>query len=95
MKYSAALNQKFENAVLEVIASSDEALTTDEIIQKNPILLGLTSQKVARILAHFIDMGFCRKAKSKAKNRMVYRSVASIEAEAKRLDSLNNSFKEN
>lgn len=95
MKYSAALNQKFENAVLETVASSDKALTINEIIQANPILTGLTTQKIARILNYFCDMGFCRKAKSNSKKRMVYRSVASIEAEAERLDSLNKSFREN
>ena len=35
-----------------------------------------TPQKMARILGHLIEMGNVVKAKSKSKNRMVYKSLA-------------------
>lgn len=75
-KYKPQQTALWEGEVMIILAESQEALDIDEIKQRSINLTGVTPQKMARILAHLIEMGNVVKAKSKSKNRMVYKSLA-------------------
>ncbi len=78
-KYSAAQEGTFRMEVLYVLNNSEDAMTIEQIKNESTIILGgLTSQKMARILGHLIEMGVVRKAKSKQKGRMVYKTVSKM-----------------
>ena len=63
---------------LNILADSDEALTIDEIKSRDFILAPITTQKMARVIGHLIEMGLVRKAKSKSLGRMVYKAVSKM-----------------
>lgn len=72
-------NQKYEFEVLSVLSESPVALTIPEICEKNMLLVGLSSQKMARILSDLVNMGLVRKSQSKAKgNRMIYMAESQL-----------------
>lgn len=75
-KFSAAKESEFRMRILGVLATSEEAMTIDEIKRCDFTLQGLSTQKMARILGYLIEMGFVRKAKSKSLGRMVYKAVS-------------------
>ena len=63
---------------LSILADSNEALTIDEIKSRDFILAPITTQKMARVIGHLIEMGLVRKAKSKSLGRMVYKAVSKM-----------------
>ena len=75
-KYSTKVNQELEFRVLEVLLNSEDALSIQQIQQKDMILSSHTSQKLARVLGKLIDFGFVKKSKSKSSNRMMYKAVS-------------------
>ena len=75
-KYRPQQTALWEGEVMIILAESQEALDIDEIKSRSINLAGVTPQKMARILGHLIEMGNVVKAKSKSKNRMVYKSLA-------------------
>ncbi len=75
-KYRPQQTALWEGEVMIILAESQEALDIDEIKSRSINLTGVTPQKMARILGHLIEMGNVVKAKSKSKNRMVYKSLA-------------------
>lgn len=77
-RFSATQESEFRMRVLDVLANSDEALTTDGIKNRDIVLSPLTGQKLSRILAYLIEMGFVRKAKSKSTGRMMYKAVSKM-----------------
>lgn len=78
-KYSAAQEGAFRMEILDVLNNTEDALTIEQIKNESPVILGgLTSQKMARVLSHLIEMGLVRKAKSKQQGRMVYKTVSKM-----------------
>lgn len=75
-KYRPQQTALWEGEVMIILAESQEALDIDEIKSRSINLAGVTPQKMVRILGHLIEMGNVVKAKSKSKNRMVYKSLA-------------------
>lgn len=75
-KYSKEKNALLEGEVMLILAESAEALTIPEIQEKSLNLTGITSQKIARILNHLVEMGLIKKAKNRSLNRMAYKSTA-------------------
>lgn len=77
-KMSVEKEGELRMRTLSILADSDEALTIDEIKSRDFILAPITSQKMARIIGHLIEMGLVRKAKSKSLGRMVYKAVSKM-----------------
>lgn len=75
-KYSAQTNQELEIRTLDVLAHSAEALSIQQIQHEDIVLSHYTPQKMVRVLGKLIDMGFVRKGRSKANNRMMYKAVS-------------------
>jgi DNA-binding MarR family transcriptional regulator len=78
-KYSATANGDLRFRTIDVLVSTQDALCIADIQQSDIILGQQTSQKLTRVLGELIEMGLVVKSKSKAKNRMVYKSVAVME----------------
>ena len=77
-KMSVEKEGELRMRTLSILADSDEALTIDEIKSRDFILAPITTQKMARIIGHLIEMGLVRKAKSKSLGRMVYKAVSKM-----------------
>lgn len=77
-KMSVEKEGELRMRTLSILADSDEALTIDEIKSRDFILAPITTQKMARVIGHLIEMGLVRKAKSKSLGRMVYKSVSKM-----------------
>lgn len=77
-KYSVMDNQTFELKAFIVLAEAETALTIPEICQRDMGLVGVTPQKMARVLNSLCDKGVVAKAKSKEKGRLVYTSVGKL-----------------
>lgn len=75
-KYKKADTDLWRGEIAIILAEAQEALTIDDIKNKSMLLTDITSQKMARMLNDLIEMGMVRKAKSKQRNRMVYKSLA-------------------
>lgn len=75
-KLSVEKEGELRMRTLDVLANSQEAITIDEIKSRDFVLSPISTQKMSRVLAHLIEMGLVRKAKSKSLGRMVYKSVA-------------------
>lgn len=88
-KYSTKVNQDLEIRVLDILVHSEEALSTQQIQQKDMILASYTPQKLTRVLGKLIDMGFVKKSKSRANNRMVYKAVSVMLAQGYEIDDDN------
>lgn len=85
-KYSDKTNQDLEFRVLHVLLNSEDALSIQQIQQKDMILSNHTSQKLARILGKLIDFGCVKKSKSKSSNRMMYKAVSVMLAQGYDVD---------
>lgn len=77
-KMSVEKEGELRMRTLSILADSDEALTIDEIKSRDFILTPITTQKMARVIGHLIEMGLVRKAKSKSLGRMVYKAVSKM-----------------
>lgn len=78
-KYSTVQTQEITMRTLGVLVDAGAALTIDEICQRDMHLVGQTTQKMARVLNSLVEGGLVMKTKSKAKQRMIYAAVASLE----------------
>ena len=74
-KYTAAQTQEIMMRTLGVLSDNIVPLTIDEICQQDTCLVGMTSQKMARVLTELCEAGFAKKMKSKSKGRMVYANI--------------------
>lgn len=82
-KYNKQQTMEMEGEVIYILSHCPNAMTIDEIQAASFTLGSVTPQKIARILGHLIETGLIAKAKSKSKNKMVYKSLAScIETES-------------
>ena len=79
-KYSAQQDAIIEGCAMVKLAESTEAVTLDDIIRGEPLLTGVSTQKLARVMTKFVDMGFIVKTKRRD-GRMVYKTVARMEEE--------------
>ena len=75
-KFTKDQNAFLQGEVMIILAESEEALTIEEIQARSITLTGLSTQKIARLLGHLIEMGNVTKAKSKSLGKMVYKSLA-------------------
>ena len=75
-KFTKDQNALLQGEVMIILAESEEALTNEEIQARSITLTGLSTQKIARLLGHLIEMGNVTKAKSKSLGKMVYKSLA-------------------
>lgn len=80
-KYSKQFTSQITFDTMEVLDESPEALTIKEICARRISLNNITSQKMARVLNHLVEMGLAKKAESKKNGRMMYKSVAVMEAQ--------------
>ena len=74
-KYTAAQTQEWSVRAMVVLSESQKPLSCDEIRQSDLCLVGVTPQKMARILTELVESGFVVKTKSKSKGVMLYMSV--------------------
>lgn len=79
-KYSKDFTNEMTGRIAVVLADSQQALNITQIQQMDMCLSGITSQKMARMINHLVEMGFVAKAKGKD-GRMVYKCLAVLEAE--------------
>lgn len=77
-KMSVEKEGELRMRTLSILADSDVALTIDEIKSRDFILAPITTQKMARVIGHLIEMGLVRKVKSKSLGRMVYKAVSKM-----------------
>lgn len=75
-KYSKEQTAIWRGEILLKLSHSPEAMSIQQLQAGSIFLNGVSSQKLARILAECIDMGLVRKAKSRASGLMMYKSVA-------------------
>ena len=71
--------QEIKCKIMEVLDQSAEALTLEQIQQRDMALNGYTTQKLSRLISGLIEMGCVRKARSNALGRMVYKSTTVME----------------
>ena len=76
-KYTEQQNQNWTVAAMIVLSDTQEAMTCDQIRQSDLELVGVTPQKMARILSGLVERGLVVKTKSKD-GRMRYKSVGVI-----------------
>ena len=81
-KYNKQQTMEMEGEVIYILSHCPNAMTIDEIQTTSFTLGNVTSQKIARILGHLIETGLVAKAKSKSKNKMVYKSLATFVEES-------------
>ena len=79
-KYSKEFTNEMTGRIAVVLAEEQGALNIQEIQQRDLTLVGITSQKMARMIGHLVDVGLVAKAKGKD-GRMVYKCLATLEAE--------------
>lgn len=75
-KYNPQQTALWEGEIMVILAESQEAMTIDDIKYQSINLTNVTSQKMARILGHLIEMGLVKKGHNKSTGRMMYKSVA-------------------
>lgn len=90
-KYSAQMDAIIEGCALVKLSEASDAITLDEIIQDEPLLTGVSTQKLAKIMAKFIDMGVIIKSKRRD-GKMVYKTVAAMESEGYTRDPMTYRF---
>lgn len=88
-KFTKDQNALWQGEVMIILAESGEALTIEQIQQKSITLTGLSTQKIARLLSHLIEMGNVVKAKSKSQGRMVYKSLAVMKEQGYDVEDYN------
>ena len=76
-KYTKQQNQNWTVAAMIVLSDAQEAMTCDQIRQSDLELVGVTPQKMARILSGLVERGLVVKTKGKD-GRMRYKSVGVI-----------------
>ena len=79
-KYSKEFTNEMTGRIAVILAEEQGALNIQEIQQRDITLVGITSQKMARMINHLVDVGLVAKAKGKD-GRMVYKCLATLEAE--------------
>lgn len=79
-KYSKEFTNEMTGRIAVILADEQAALNIQQIQMRDPNLVGITSQKMARMINHLVEMGFVAKAKGKD-GRMVYKCLAVLEAE--------------
>lgn len=79
-KYSEKFTSEMTGRIAIVLAESGEALNITQIQELDMMLTGITSQKMARMLNHLVDVGLVAKAKGRD-GRMRYKCLGAIEAE--------------
>lgn len=79
-KYSKDFTDEMTGRIAVILAEEQEALNIQQIQLRDPNLVGITSQKMARMINHLIEVGLVAKAKGKD-GRMVYKCLATLEAE--------------
>lgn len=79
-KYSKEFTNEMTGRIAVVLAEAQEGMTIQQIQCHDPNLVGITSQKMARMINHLVEVGLVAKAKGKD-GRMVYKCLATLEAE--------------
>ena len=79
-KYSKDFTDEMTGRIAVVLAEAQEAMNIQQIQLQDLNLVGITSQKMARMINHLVDVGLVAKAKGKD-GRMVYKCLATLEAE--------------
>ena len=79
-KYSKEFTDEMTGRIAVVLAESQEALNIQQIQCYDSNLVGITSQKMARMINHLVEMGLVAKTKGKD-GRMIYKCLATLEAE--------------
>lgn len=79
-KYSKEFTDEMTGRIAVVLAEEQAALNIQQIQMRDPNLNGITSQKMARMINHLVEVGLVAKAKGKD-GRMVYKCLATLEAE--------------
>ena len=87
-KYSALENQKLSVTTIDVLNESPVPLTISEICVRRPSLMGVSTQKMSRVLNELCDYGVVQKSQSKAKKRMVYIATSQLEAQGYNIENL-------
>lgn len=90
-KYSAQMDAVIEGCALVKLAEATDAITLEDIIRGEPLLTGVSTQKLARTMMKFVDMGVVVKSKRRD-GKMVYKTVAAMESEGYTRDPLTNRF---
>ena len=79
-KYSKEFTDEMTGRIAVILAESQEAMNIQQIQLNDPNLVGITSQKMARMINHLVEVGLVAKTKGKD-GRMVYKCLAVLEAE--------------
>ena len=79
-KYSKEFTNEMTGRIAVVLAEAQNGMTIEEIQAADMNLIGITPQKMARMIGHLVEMGMVAKSKGRD-NRMRYRSIASMEAD--------------
>ena len=79
-KYSKEFTDEMTGRIAVILAESQEAMNIQQIQLNDPNLVGITSQKMARMINHLVEVGLVAKTKGKD-GRMVYKCLAALEAE--------------
>lgn len=75
-QYTAAQNDEMRGRVLVALADAGRPMTSEEIINADITLAGVSTQKISKLLNELIERGVVSKNKSKLRNnRMVYMTV--------------------
>ena len=85
-KYTKEQTAIWRGEMLLRLSQSAEAMSIPQMQAGSIFLTGVTSQKLARILAECVDMGLVRKAKSRASGLMMYKSVGVMRAQGYDVD---------
>lgn len=85
-KYSSEKNGEIRTRLLDVLANATESMSMKEMQAQDMILQELTTQKMARELNHLVDMGLVKKAQSRLKKSMVYKTTAMMESQGYNLE---------
>ena len=60
-KYSKEFTNEMTGRIAVILAEAQEAMNIQQIQNQDPNLVGITSQKMARMINHLVDMGACSK----------------------------------
>lgn len=77
-KYSKEFTNEMTGRIAVVLAEAKNGMTVDEIQAMDMNLIGITPQKMARMIGHLVEMGMVAKSKGRD-GRMRYRSLAAME----------------
>lgn len=77
-KYSKEFTNEMTGRIAVILADAKNGMTIEEIQGLDMNLVGITAQKMARMIGHLVEMGMVAKSKGRD-GRMRYRSLASME----------------